>query len=41
MYDPQHKNHLAQLPYDPWGIHPITKIEVFKDGQWFDLDTLP
>jgi hypothetical protein len=23
-----------------WEIHPITKIEVMKDGAWADLDEL-
>lgn len=23
-----------------WEVHPITRIEVFKQGQWLDLDDL-
>ena len=41
MYDPQHKNHLGRYRMTLWEIHPITKIEVFKDATWRDLDTLP
>jgi hypothetical protein len=24
-----------------WQIHPLTKIEVFQNGGWVDLDQLP
>lgn len=41
MYDPQHKNHMGRYRMTLWEIHPITKMEVFKDGTWRDLDTLP
>src|SRR5882724_1321566 len=40
MLDPDHRNHLQQYRSTLWEIHPITKIEVFKDGAWVDLDSL-
>jgi hypothetical protein len=41
MFDPAHRNHLGRYRSTLWEIHPITKIEVFQDGQWIDLDELP
>ncbi len=41
MIDPEHRNHLGTYRSTLWEVHPITKIEVFKDGQWVDLDKLP
>ncbi len=41
MLDPEHRNHLGKYRSTLWEIHPITKIEVFKDNRWVDLDTLP
>jgi hypothetical protein len=38
MVDPEHKNHLGVHRSTLWEIHPITKIEVFKNGTWVDLD---
>jgi len=41
MLDPEHQdmiNHGQRSTL--WEIHPVTKIEVFKDGQWVDLDQL-
>jgi len=47
LMDPQHKAHLhpdsAGHPAyrnTLWEIHPITKIEVMKNGSWVDLDAL-
>ena len=37
----RHRNHLGKYRSTLWEIHPITKIEVFKDNRWVDLDTLP
>lgn len=34
--DPAHKGHLGKLRATLWGIHPITKIEVFRDGKWVE-----
>jgi hypothetical protein len=34
LLDPVHKNHLKKLRKTLWEIHPITKIEVFKNGVW-------
>jgi hypothetical protein len=41
MFDPEHAAHLGRYRSTLWEIHPITKIEVFKDGQWVDVDHLP
>ena len=41
MLDPEHRNHLGKYRGTLWEIHPITRIEVFKDNRWVDLDTLP
>jgi hypothetical protein len=34
LMDPVHKGHLDKFRVTLWEIHPITKIEVFKNGQW-------
>jgi hypothetical protein len=41
MLDPEHRAHLGHFRSTLWEIHPITKIEVFQDGQWVDVDELP
>ncbi len=41
MMDPEHRAHLNRYRSTLWEIHPITRIEVLKDGQWVDLDSLP
>jgi hypothetical protein len=41
MLDPEHRAHLGRFRSTLWEIHPITKIEVFQDGAWVDLDHLP
>jgi len=38
MFDPEHRNHLNKYRATLWEIHPITKIEVWRDGSWVDLD---
>ena len=40
MLDPDHRNHLGKFRFTLWEIHPITKIEVFQDNTWKDLDAL-
>ena len=34
LMDPVHKGHLGKYRATLWEIHPITKIEVFKNGAW-------
>ena len=34
LFDPVHKGHLGTFRASLWEIHPITKIEVFRNGQW-------
>jgi hypothetical protein len=41
LFDPDHPNHLGRYRSTLWEIHPITRIEVFQNGQWVDLDQLP
>lgn len=41
MLDPEHRAHLGTYRTTLWEIHPITKIEVWKGGQWVDLDSEP
>jgi hypothetical protein len=40
MLDPDHRNHLNRFRSTLWEIHPITRIEVWKDNAWVDLDKL-
>jgi hypothetical protein len=40
MLDPDQKNHLGRFWSTLWEIYPITRIEVWQDGQWKDLDGL-
>jgi hypothetical protein len=41
MYDSEHVNVIGTQRATVWEVHPITKIEVQKDGQWVDLDDQP
>ena len=41
MLDPEHKAHLGLYRQTLWEIHPITRLEVFQNGKWVDLDSLP
>ena len=34
LFDPVHKAHLGVFRTTLWEIHPVTRIEVFKNGQW-------
>jgi hypothetical protein len=39
MLDPEHQNMITEgLRSTLWEIHPITKIEVWNNSQWVDLD---
>jgi hypothetical protein len=39
MLDPEHKDMIDEgLRSTLWEIHPITKIEVWSNGAWVDLD---
>jgi len=37
LMDPVHKGHLGKYRMTLWEIHPITKIEVFKNGTWAEF----
>lgn len=41
MVDPDHVNHLGRYRNTLWEIHPITRFEVFRDGEFVDMDDLP
>ncbi len=42
MLDPEHQDMInGGLRSTLWEIHPVTKIEVFSNGQWVDLDNQP
>ena len=41
LLDPEHRAHLGKYRSTLWEIHPITRIEVFRDGQWVNADDLP
>jgi hypothetical protein len=38
FFDTEHWNHMKKFRATLWEIHPITKIEVFTNGRWVDLD---
>jgi hypothetical protein len=38
MFDIEHTNVIGKQRATVWEVHPITRIEVQKDGQWVDLD---
>jgi hypothetical protein len=40
MIDPDHRNHLDRFRSTLWELHPITKIEVWKENQWLDVDQM-
>lgn len=41
LFDPSHANHLGRFRGTMWEIHPVTRIEIFRDGRWRDLDNEP
>jgi hypothetical protein len=38
MYDIEHINVIGKQRATVWEVHPITRIEIQKNGQWIDLD---
>jgi hypothetical protein len=38
FFDTEHRNHLGKYRSTLWEVHPITKMEVFKGGNWVSLD---
>jgi hypothetical protein len=41
IFDAEHLNVVGKQRATVWEVHPITKIEVQKNGQWVDLDGSP
>jgi hypothetical protein len=41
FYDPDHANHLGRYRRTMWELHPVARIELFENGAWIDLDSLP
>jgi hypothetical protein len=41
MFDPANPNKPGKFRVMLWEIHPITKIEVWKNGEWVNLESLP
>ena len=41
MFDPANPNAPKKYRITLWEVHPITKIEVWKNGAWVDLESLP
>jgi hypothetical protein len=41
LLDPEHGAQIGKFRSTLWEVHPVTKIEVFKDGQWVNADNLP
>jgi len=40
FYDPDHANHLRKYRRTMWELHPVTRIEVFQNGAWVDVDDM-
>ncbi len=40
LFDPEHRNHMGKYRKSMWKIHPIAKIEVWKDDKWVNLNKL-
>ena len=39
FYDPDHRAHIrGGYRFTMWELHPVTRIEIFRDGAWIDLD---
>ena len=38
LYDFEHVNAIGTQRASVWEVHPITKIEIQRNGQWVDLD---
>lgn len=41
LFDLAHRNHLGRYRKTLWEIHPITRMEVWLNGAWVDVDDLP
>jgi|SRR5689334_13605170 len=41
MYDSEHIGAIGTQRASAWEVHPITRVEIQKEGQWVDLDNQP
>jgi hypothetical protein len=41
LLDPEHRAQLGQYRSTLWEVHPVTRIEVYQNGLWVDLDSFP
>lgn len=41
MLDPEHQSMIGTHRVTIWEIHPITELELLKNGQWVNLDVIP
>jgi hypothetical protein len=41
MFDPSHRNHLGRYRKTLWEIHPVMQIDVWLNGAWVNVDSLP
>lgn len=39
MWDPDHPDQVGKTRGTTWEIHPVTRIEVLRNGSWFDLNS--
>lgn len=39
LLDPVHKGHLGKYRQTLWEVHPVHRMEVFRQGAWVDLDS--
>ena len=40
MLDPVHPPHIGKFRATLWEVHPVTRIEVFKNGRWMEFNDL-
>lgn len=41
FFDPDHRADIGRRRFTMWELHPVTRIELFANNRWIDLDSLP